>query len=72
MRADPRSASAADGQQQQTIDPWNPPAVAIGQDALDGYHAVSHQSWLGPEDMLLWEQPSSKEPKTRAEGRSRS
>lgn len=47
-----------DGQRQQPIGPWDPPMVAIGENALDGYDAVSYNSWLGPKDMRLREEPS--------------
>lgn len=53
-----RSPPNPDGQRQQPIDPWDPPMVAIGENALDGYNAVSYNSWLGPKDMRLREEPS--------------
>lgn len=53
-----RSATLSEGQQSQNVDPSAPPKVAIGANALDGYNAVSYQSWLGPEDMQLREEPS--------------
>lgn len=53
-----RSPPNLDGQRQQPIDPWDPPMVVIGENALDGYNAVSSNSWLGPKDMRLREEPS--------------
>lgn len=43
---------------------WTPPMVAIGENALDGYNAVSYNSWLGPKDMRLREQPSKDQQQT--------
>lgn len=56
-----RAPPDSDGQRQQPVDPWHPPMVAIGENSLDGYNAVSYQSWLGPEDMRLREEPSKQQ-----------
>ena len=42
-------------------DAWDPPKVVVGKDARKGYHAITHQHWLGPDDMRLREVPSTKQ-----------